>query len=348
MKTLACLLAYLAPATNSCAPSSPAVSASLVGIPTIGIARPAQSVQLDPKLPAYQVIPGVSGTVKTAGSNTLSQVMGYWTEGFKKSYPDVKVESEAKGSGSAPPALIAGSINFGAMSRAMKAEEIDQFQKTFGYPPTQISTCIDALAVFVHKDNPLKGLSLTQIDAIFSKTRKGGATKEIRTWGDLGLTGEWADKPISLYGRDAASGTYSYFKEHPLFNGDFRDDVKEMPGSSNVVDSIANDRYAMGYSGIGFKTAGVRALPLTLKDGGAFIEPVSEKVYAGEYPISRFLFLYVNQKPGTELDPLRREFLRYVLSKAGQADVVKAGFFPLTADLALKNGKAVEAASPKK
>ena len=326
MKMFACLLACLAP--------------------SLGAAPRAQSVPLDDKLPAYKVVPGVSGTVKSAGSNTLSTVMGLWTEGFKKFYPDVKVESEAKGSGTAPPALIAGSVSFGAMSRAMKAEEIEQFVKVFGYKPAQVSTCIDALAVFVHKDNPLKGLTFAQIDAIFSKTRKGGATKEIRTWGELGLQGEWADKPISLYGRDAASGTYSYFKEHPLFNGDFRDDVKEMPGSSNVVNSVSNDRYAMGYSGIGFKTAGVRALPLTLKDGAAFTEPAADKVYAGEYPLARFLFLYVNQKPGTELDPLRHEFLRYVLSKQGQADVVQAGFFPLTADLALKNVKVVVAARP--
>ena len=307
----------------------------------------AQSVQLDPKLPAYAPVSGVSGTIKAAGSNTLSFVMGKWTEGFRKIYPDVKAEAEAKGSATAPPALIAGQVAFGAMSRAMKPDEIDQFEKTFGYKPTAVSTCIDALAVFVHKDNPLKGLSFQQIDAIFSKTRKGGAAKEIRTWGELGLTGDWADKPISLYGRDAASGTYAYFKEHPLFNGDFRDDVKEMPGSSNVVDSIANDRYAMGYSGIGFKSAGVRAVPITLKDGQPFVEPMAEKVYSGDYPISRFLFLYVNQKPGTELDPLRKEFLRYVLSKQGQADVVQSGFFPLTADLALKNVKAVDASSPK-
>ena len=305
-------------------------------------------MQLDAKLPAYAVVPGVSGTIKTAGSNTLSNVMALWTEGFRKVYPDVKIESETKGSGTAPPALIAGSVSFGAMSRPMKPDEIDQFEKQFGYKPTAVSTSIDALAVFVHKDNPLKGLSFPQIDAIFSKTRKGGAAKEIRTWGDLGLTGEWATKPISLYGRDSASGTYSYFKEHPLFNGDFRDDVKEMPGSSNVIDSVANDRYAMGYSGIGYKTAGVHALPIALKDGQPFVEPVAEKVYSGEYPISRFLYLYVNQKPGTELDPLRREFLHYILSKQGQGDVVQAGFFPLTADLALKNVKSVEAASPKK
>jgi len=327
MKTIACLLAGLA------------ASFATFSAP--------QGVQLDAKLPAYQVVSGVSGTVKTAGSNTLLQVIGLWAEGFKKFYPDVKVESEAKGSATAPPALVAGSVSFGAMSRAMKAEEIDQFEKKFGYKPTAVSTSIDALAVFVHKDNPIKGLSFSQIDAIFSKTRKGGATKEIRTWGDLGLTGEWADKPISLYGRDAASGTYSYFKEHPLFNGDFRDDVKEMPGSSNVVNSVANDRYAMGYSGIGYKTPGVRALPIALKDGAAFVEPVADKVYAGEYPISRFLFLYVNQKPGTQLPPLEHEFLRYVLSKQGQSDVVQAGFFPLTSDLAIKNAKAVEAASPK-
>jgi len=222
------------------------------------------------------------------------------------------------------------------MSREMKQEEVDKFEKQFGYKPVGIPTSVDTLAVFVHKDNPLKALTLQQVDAIFSKTRNGKHDKELRTWGDLGLTGEWADKPISLYGRNSSSGTYLYFKEHALFKGDFRDDVKEQAGQSSVVQAIAEDKYAMGYSGIGAKTDGVRAVSLAGKPDKAPVEANLEHAYDGTYPMSRFLYVYVNLKPGTELDPLRREFVRYMLSKDGQAEVVKEGFFPLTADMATR------------
>jgi len=296
----------------------------------------AQAVQVDPKLPAYKVVQGVSGSVKSIGSDTMNNEMALWTEGFKKAYPSVRIEIEGKGSSTAPPALISGTASFGPMSRSMKQQEIDEFEKTFGYKPVGLPTSIDMLAVYVHKDNPIKGLTLQQIDAIFSKTRKGGLQKEIRTWGDLGLTGEWADKPISLYGRNSASGTYGYFKEHALFKGDYRDDVKEQAGSSSVVQAVATDRYAMGYSGIGYKTADVRAVPLALAADEGFVAAEPANAYTGEYPLSRYLYLYVNYKPGSELDPLRREFIRYVFSKEGQTDVVRDGYYPVTAAIAQK------------
>ncbi len=297
----------------------------------------AQAVQLDSKLPAYgKAVQGVSGTIKSVGSDTMNNEMALWAEGFKKVYPNVQVEIEGKGSSTAPPALIAGTANFGPMSREMKQEEKDQFEKAFGYKPTALPSSIDMLAVYVHKDNPIQGLTLQQVDAIFSKTRKGGFAKEIKTWGDLGLTGEWASKPISLYGRNSASGTYGYFKEHALFKGDYRDDVKEQPGSSSVVQAVASDKYAIGYSGIGYKTADVRAVPLAPAEGKAHIEAVPANAYSGEYPLARFLYLYVNHKPGSELDPLRREFVRYVFSKEGQSDVIKDGYFPVTAEISLK------------
>ena len=295
----------------------------------------AQAVQLDANLPAYQVVPGVSGSLKSIGSDTMNNEMALWAEGFKKAYPNVQIEIEGKGSSTAPPALIGGTADFGPMSRPMKAAEMDDFEKRYGYKPVGVPTSIDMLAIYVHKDNPIKGLSLQQVDAIFSKTRKGGLDKEIRTWGDLGLTGEWASQPISLYGRNSASGTYGYFKEHALFKGDYRDDVKEQPGSSSVVQAVASDRFAMGYSGIGYKTSGVRAVPLSTK-GTSFVEATPANAYSGDYPLSRFLLLYVNAKPGAQLDPLRREFLLYVLSKEGQSDVIKDGYFPVTAEIARK------------
>jgi phosphate transport system substrate-binding protein len=316
----------------------------LAGLAVLGLgvtAVLADGVKVDPTIPGYRKVEGVSGTIKSIGSDTMNEEMAHWAAGFKVAYPDVQIEVEGKGSGTAPPALIAGTAQFGPMSREMKAKEVDEFEKAFGYKPTGIATSIDMLAVYVHKDNPLAGLDFRQVDAIFSKARKGGAEKEIVRWGDLGLTGEWADKPVSLYGRNSASGTYGYFKEHALFGGDFKDSVKEQAGSSAVVQAVASDRYAMGYSGIGYKTADVRAVPLAKKAGEPFVEAVPDNAYSGQYPLARFLFVYVNIKPGSALDPLRREFLRYVLSLPGQEDVVKAGYYPLPAAIVKKQlGKA--------
>ena len=290
----------------------------------------AQSIQVDAKLPVYKPVQGVSGAIKSVGSDTLNNLMTLWAEDFKKQYPAVTVEVEGKGSGTAPPALIEGSSTFGPMSRPMKQKEIDDFQKKFGYAPTSVAVAVDTLAVYVHKDNPLAQLSLEQVDAIFSKSRKVGYAKDITTWGDLGLTGEWADKPISLYGRNSASGTYGFFKEHALANGDYKDTVKEQPGSSAVVQGIASDKYAIGYSGIGYRTADVKVLKLAKDAKSEAFDIGLENAYSGKYPLTRLLYIYVNKKPDGALDPLRREFLRYVLSKQGQEACVKDGFYPLT------------------
>ncbi|MCX7786825.1 MAG: PstS family phosphate ABC transporter substrate-binding protein [Spirochaetes bacterium] len=293
-------------------------------------------VRVDSALSTYRPVQGVSGNLKSIGSDTMNNLMALWAEGFTKMYPNVKIEIEGKGSSTAPPALIAGTAQFGPMSRPMKSAEIDQFQKQFGYPPVGLRTSIDMLAVFVHKDNPIaqRGLTLQEIDAIFSVNRRGGYPKDIRTWGDLGLTGEWANKPIDLYGRNAASGTYGYFKEHALFNGDYKPTVKEQPGTSSVVQGVASDRYAIGYGGIGYLTADVRAVPLAAGPGKPFIPAEPSHAYTGDYPLARFLYIYVNYKPGSQLDPLRREFIRYIFSREGQSDVVKDGYFPVTAAIA--------------
>lgn len=308
--------------------------AALLGVLALTGTLTAGTVKIDDAIPGYTPVSGVSGNIKSIGSDTMNNLMTLWAEGFRAQYPNVNVEVEGKGSATAPPALIAGTAQFGPMSREMKGAEVDEFEKKVGYKPTALPTSIDMLAVYVHKDNPIASLTLQQVDAIFSKTRKGGAANDIRTWGELGLTGEWASKPISLYGRNSASGTYGYFKEHALFKGDFKDSVKEQPGSSSVVQGVASDLYGIGYSGIGYMTADVRAVPLA-KDAKTAPVPASpEHAYTGDYPMARFLLLYVNLKPGTQLDPLRREFVRYVFSKQGQEVVVKDGYFPVTADIA--------------
>jgi phosphate transport system substrate-binding protein len=294
-------------------------------------------VTVDPALSKYTPVQGVSGSIKSVGSDTMNNTMTLWAEGFLGMYPNVKVEIEGKGSSTAPPALIAGTSQFGPMSRSMKSAEIDQFQAKFGYPPIALPAAIDMLAVYVHKDNPIAatGLSLQQVDAIFSVNRKGGFATDIRTWGDLGLTGDWANKPISLYGRNSASGTYGFFKEHALFNGDYKPSVKEQPGSSSVVQGVASDKYGIGYSGIGYITADVRAVPLA-KTGTAYVKAVPENAYSGTYPLSRYLFIYVNHRPGTQMDPLRKEFIRYIFSRQGQEDVVRDGYYPITNTIAVE------------
>jgi phosphate transport system substrate-binding protein len=310
----------------------------LAVLATAAFATAAGAAELDPKLRDYQPVSGVSGSIKSIGSDTLNNLMTLWAEGFKAQYPNVKIEIEGKGSSTAPPALIAGTAQFGPMSRPMKASEADEFERKFGYKPTPISVAVDALAVFVNKDNPIQCLTLQQVDAVFSKTRKGGLDQDIASWGDLGLTGDWASRPISLYGRNSASGTYGYFKEEALYKGDFKDSVKEQPGSSAVVQGVATDRYAIGYSGIGYKTADVRAVPLAKKEGDC-IEPTAERAYAGKYPLARFLYIYTNKNPNQPLEPLRAEFVKYVLSRQGQQTVIKDGYFPITAAVADKDAK---------
>jgi len=304
---------------------------------TLCVGAYSQAVHVDPKLPAYKKVSGVSGNLNSVGSDTLNNLMAYWTEAFGKQYPSVKIQVEGKGSATAPPALIEGTSQLGPMSREMKNEEIDKFEKKYGYKPTKVAVAIDTLAVFVNKQNPLKSLTMEEVDAIFSRNRKGGHA-EIKTWGELGLKGDLAGRPISLYGRNSASGTYGYFKEHALFKGDFKDTVKEQPGSSSVVQGVGNDKTAIGYSGIGYITSDVRALSLVgankANEGKAF-PATYENALSGKYPLSRYLYVYINKDPKKPIDPLVKEFLTFVLSKQGQEIVVKDGFLPLTPKIEL-------------
>jgi phosphate transport system substrate-binding protein len=293
-------------------------------------------VEVDADLVSYKPVTGISGSIKSVGSDTMNNLMTKWGEGFKKFYPNVTVGVEGKGSGTAMPALISGQSNFGPLSRNPKKDEIASFEKAFGYKPVVIPTSLDLLAVFVHKDNPIKGLTLPQVDAMFSATRKLGYNEEIGKWGQVGLTEDWAEQPVSMYGRNAASGTYGFFKEHALGNGDFKDAVKVQPGSSGVVQSIGSEKNAIGYSGIGYSTADVRAVPLAVKEGDEYIAAVPENAYNRSYPLSRALLLAVNKNPNEELDPLRREFIKYILSKEGQQDVAADGYLPLPAKTAAK------------
>ncbi|MGI2261157.1 PstS family phosphate ABC transporter substrate-binding protein [Shewanella sp. GXUN23E] len=302
----------------------------LVGAITLtaaGLFAASASAALDPQLPNYEKSSGVSGNLSSVGSDTLANMMTLWAEEFKHIYPNVNIQIQAAGSSTAPPALTEGTSQFGPMSRKMKPNEIEAFEKHYGYQPTMIRVAIDALAVFVHKDNPIKGLSLEQVDGIFSSTHKCG-DKNIDRWGQLGLTGPWENRDIQLYGRNSVSGTYGYFKEKALCKGDFKSNVNEQPGSASVVQSVSQSLNAIGYSGIGYKTAGVKAVALS-KKGDDYIAATPENAANGSYPLSRYLYVYINKHPNKPLAPMEREFIRFILSKQGQEIVEKDGYVPV-------------------
>ena len=304
-----------------------------------------QAVKVDGKLPSYAKTSGVSGNLSSVGSDTMNNMVTLWGEAFRRLYPNVKVQVEGKGSSTAPPALIEGTAQVGPMSRKMKKEETDKFEAKYGYPPTGIRVALDGIAVYVNKDNPITELTLEQVDAIFSKTRKLAHKSDVTTWGQLGLKGEWAEKPISLYGRNSASGTYGYFKEVALGKGDFKDTVKEQPGSASVVQGVSEDKFAIGYSGIGYTTSDVKAVKLAKKAGQPAYDESYENVLSGKYPLSRYLYVYVPIDPfksgNGKISPLSREFLKYALSKEGQQDVVKDGYFPLPANVVAEERRKV-------
>ena len=285
--------------------------------------------RVDTAIPDYQRVSGVSGNLSSVGSDTLANLMTLWAEQFKREYPNVNIQIQAAGSSTAPPALTEGTSNLGPMSRKMKDKELEAFERRYGYKPTPIRVAIDALAVFVHKDNPVKGMTIPQVDAVFSSTRKCGYPEDITRWGQLGLEGAWKTRAIQLYGRNSVSGTYGYFKKKALCKGDYKNNVNEQPGSASVVQSVSASLNGIGYSGIGYKTSGVRTVPLAKKAGRPFVEATSENAITGKYPLSRFLYIYVNKHPNKPLPPLEREFLKMVLSKAGQNVVVKDGYIPM-------------------
>ncbi len=310
------------------------VAAGLVGSMVSGSALAA--IQLDAELPDYTAASGVSGNISSVGSDTLANLMTLWAEEFKRVYPNVNIQIQAAGSSTAPPALTEGTANLGPMSRRMKGKEIEAFEKRHGYKPTPIRVAIDALAVYVNKDNPLDRLTIPQVDAIFSSTRKCGYKEDITRWGQLGLTGSWTNRSIQLYGRNSVSGTYGYFKKKALCKGDFKNTVNEQPGSASVVQAVTASINSIGYSGIGYKTSGVKALALAKKEGKEYVEATAENAVRGNYPLSRYLYIYVNKHPNKPLDPLVKEFLKMVLSRIGQEVVVKDGYIPLPARVARK------------
>ena len=302
----------------------------------VSVSSATAGVKVDPKLADYKAVSGVSGNMSSVGSDTLANLMTFWAEEFKRQYPNVSIQIQAAGSSTAPPALTEGTSNLGPMSRKMKSKEVEAFMNKHGYKPTAIRVAIDALAVYVNKDNPIKGMTIPDVDAVFSATRKCGAPANISNWGDLGLTGSWKNRSIQLYGRNSVSGTYGYFKKKGLCKGDFKNNVNEQPGSASVVQSVSSSLNGIGYSGIGYKTSGVKAVALTKKPGKPFVAATAENALNKTYPLSRYLYVYVNKHPNKPLSPINREFIKLILSKIGQQVVVKDGYIPLPQKVAKK------------
>ena len=314
------------------APAAPSVAVAVDDAAT----DVATAAEASSELPVYQRVSGISGNLSSAGSDTLANLMTLWTESFKREYPSVNIQVQAAGSSTAPPALTEGTSNFGPMSREMKDKEFEAFEARHGYKPTAVRVAIDALAVYVHKDNPIKSITIPQVDAVFSVTRSCGAAADVQNWGELGLTGNWATRPIQLYGRNSVSGTYGYFKDEALCSGDFKNTVNEQPGSASVVQAVSSSLNGIGYSGIGYLTSGVRALPLATAEDADPVAATPENALSGDYPLSRYLYIYVNKKPDTPLAPIELEFLKLVLSQEGQEIVLKDGYVPVSAERAAR------------
>ncbi|RFF26319.1 MULTISPECIES: PstS family phosphate ABC transporter substrate-binding protein [unclassified Wenzhouxiangella] len=285
--------------------------------------------EVDPELPEYEPVSGISGNLSSIGSDTLNNLMTLWAEAFQDYYPNVNIQIQGAGSSTAPPALTEGTANFGPMSRPMRSSEIQAFEEKHGYPPTQVGTAIDVLAVYVNKDNPVECLTMEQVDAIFSVGRRCGAADDITRWGQLGLEGDWADRDIALYSRNAVSGTYGYFKDNALCGGDYKPSINEQPGSASVVQGVTESLNGIGYSGIGYETSGVKTVELTHVGDDVCYAPTPDNGVSGDYPLARLLLVYVNKNPNRELSPLEREFFRMVLSRQGQQVVLRDGYIPL-------------------
>ena len=294
----------------------------------------------DAVLTDYEKKAGVSGSLTSVGSDTLAGIMTLWVEAFQRLYPSVNGQVQASGSSTAPPALVEQTAQFGPMSRPMRTREIEAFQRQHGYLPTELKVAIDAIGIFVHRDNPIKGMNFKQLDSIFSATLRCGATESIVTWSQLGLEDDWAKRSMQLFGRNSVSGTYGYFKKNALCGGDFRDNVNEQPGSASVVQSVASAINTIGYSGIGHQMSMVKLLPIA-RSGSDYVKATRENIGSGKYPLSRYLYIYLNKAPSQPLSPIEREFIRFIYSQQGQSLVSKEGYVPISARIAQSELKKV-------
>ncbi len=309
------------------------MSFRILAVLMLGLGSEIAAIDVDPAITDYQPVAALQGSLNSVGGDALNTLMTFWAEGFQTTYPSVNIQIEGMGGSTGPVALVGGTVQLAPMTREFTAHEIAAFEKKWGYPPIAIRVALDALAVFVHPDNPVPSLSLLQLDQIYSSTfKRGGA--DVNDWSGLGLTGDLSALPISPFGRNSASGAYAVAKQRILMGGNFKTSVLEKPGSSGVAEAVAQTRGGIGYSGAGYLTTTVRAIPVSEGVQPAVL-PTYDHVLAGRYPLARFLFIYIHKKPGG--DPLVAEFIRYTQSRVGQRIVCDNGFFPLSAALVGEN-----------
>lgn len=275
----------------------------------------------------------MTGSLTIVGSDTMKPLTRHWERKLKEFYPHIDIRIQGSGSEQGPPALLEKTAQIIAVSRPLTPAEILEFKKRHGYEPTEVPVATDALAIFVHRDNPITGLTFKQLEAMFCKERRRQAEYSITKWGQLGLGGEWSQADIWLHGRTSTSGTAAFFREKVCLNGEFSPKVIEEPGSASIVVEIMKDRYAIGYSGIGYRTSTVRPVPLAERESDAFVEATFENAINGTYPLRRLLYLYVDKPPNEELPALVSEFVKFATSHEGQEIVVKEGFFPLPTEI---------------
>ncbi|MGF1530629.1 MAG: PstS family phosphate ABC transporter substrate-binding protein [Puniceicoccaceae bacterium] len=310
------------------------------GQPTVGKAEvtsdqttiPQAQSFADSSRESYEPTRLITGRLRSIGSDTMDVLVAEWEKKFKTYHPSIAVTHEGRGTSTAIPGLTEGRSDFGPMSRSTRPAEIEKFVARHGYEPVLLATAIDALAVYVHRDNPIadRGLTLAEVDAIFSSDRRRGAPQDIVTWDQLGLTGEWANAPITVYSRNKASGTYGFFQENALKKGEFKTSNIELPGSARVVEAVSNDKFGIGFSGFGYMTDGVRAAPLAIEAGLKPIPADETNAVSGLYPLARFLYLAVNKEPGKPSSPLQQEFFKFIFSAEGQQVVTNNGFFAVS------------------
>lgn len=290
---------------------------------------------LPANLVSYNKVHGLSGNLTSIGSDTLASLMSLWGEAFKAYYPNVNIQVQASGSSTAAPALTEGLAQFGPMSRPMSLKESEAFERQYGYKPFGLKIAIDAIGIFVHKDNPISGLNFQQIDTIFSSTLRCGSNKPMSMWSDLGIALGWGSRRFQLFGRNSVSGTYGYFKKTALCGGDFKRRVNELPGAASVVQSVASSINSIGYSGIGYRVSGAKLLPVA-SEGNNYVAATQQNILTGRYPLSRYLYLYINKHPAKQLSAIQSEFIRFIYSKEGQSIVLKDGYVPISKALSDK------------
>lgn len=310
----------------------PALLMLLLGTPCLAAD---ESIELDLRLAPHAKSQGpLAGTLKAVGSESFSHLIRLWAEAFRRTHAETWVWMDPRGSEKAPQALIDGTAQIGVMSHSMKAPELKAFERRHGHAPIDFTVAIGALAIYVNKDNPAPGLTLPQLDAMFSTTRRVGHPQNIERWAQVGVNGSVGPQPIALYGRDEACGLTELFRDDVMQQGTFKKEMHVEAGAASVVQAVTEDVGGIGYSTIGYLTNNVRIVPIAAREGLPFLTPNQQNTMDGSYPLYSQLHLYVNRAADKPWDPLVAEFLRFIFSREGQQLVIKAGFYPITADMA--------------